>query len=245
MNKIFAKVLASPLVNQGVIGKVKDSLYDHLISGGLEARTDAYRKDILCDFYEAFNGIDWIVASGSFLRYYRDQTMDGQGIDILIRYEDFQKKKPLLIKKGYDLLAEFSDNTGRITEVKLKYKKAEIDIVFVFCDDDGWYYIGCYEDPEHEDQVIREVGAGKRIVRGEGYGAFRKSIPDFETAEYEFQGMTFKSYKHIEAHLIAEYGDEWRIPDPHFVWLKGPQNNPPQKVASAKVVYYFEPLKEY
>lgn len=244
MPAFMTKLLSSNFINNGLIGKIKDYIYYHYYSKHMEAQTDHYRKEILDDLWDAFDGIDWILASGSFLRYHRDQTMDGQDIDILIRYEDFIKVKHKLIKKDYLLLAEYSDEYGKVNEYKLKYKKADIDIIFVFQDEQGWYYIGSYEDPSMKDNIMREVKDGQRIVYGKGYCSYRKNIPDFEVVEYKFNGMNFKGYKNIDEHLTAEYGN-WHVYDPNYQWLFCPPNNKPQKIGEAKLVYYCDPLLKY
>lgn len=244
MPAFVTKLLSSNFINNGLIGKIKDYIYYHYYSKHMEAQTDHYRKEILDDLRDAFGDSDWILASGSFLRYYRDKTMDGQDLDILIRYEDFQKAKKLLMEKGYALLAEYTNDLGQVNEYKLKYKKADIDIIFVFHDEQGWYYIGTYENPNEKNNIIREVVGDKRIVYGDGYRTYKKYIPDFEVSEYEFHGMKFKSYKNADAHLAAEYGN-WQIYDPNYNWLSCPPNNAPQRSRRANLVYYCHPLEKF
>lgn len=244
MSNLVAKILSSKFLNSGLIGKGKDYIYHHYVSDRMEAKTNAYRKEILDDFWEVFLDCDWLLASGSFLRYYRDQTMEGQDLDIHIRFDDFQVHKEQLIQKGYLLLAEYTDESGRINEYKLKYKKADIDIIFMHEDEEGWYYIGTYEDPEHKDSVKRDVVKNDRIVYGDGYCAYKKKLPDFEVAAYEFEHMKFKSYKNIDEHLTAEYGN-WHVYDPAYDWLTCPADNLPEKVGKAKLVYHCEPYVTY
>lgn len=244
MNKLAAKIMSSKFVNSGIVKVCKDYVYDHFVSPHLEARTDRYRKEILADLWEILEGYDWILCAGSFLRFYRDHTMDGQDLDILIDFDDFQKVKKRFMERGYYVATAFMDENGRINEYKLQYQRATIDMIFVFHDEDGWYYIGTYRDPQHEDQVTQEVKDGKRIIGGDGYRAYRKNIPDFECSPYEFAGMKFMGYRNVDAHLTAEYGD-WHTPDPHFVFLEGPKENPPQNVGKAQAICYYEPLREY
>lgn len=244
MNNLKAKLANSKLLTSGPLGKLKDYIYYHYISGRMEAQTDRYRAAILQDLWEVFSGYNWILASGSFLRFYRDQTMDGQDLDIFMDFEDFQKVKSQLSKRGYHLLAEFVDGDQRVTEYKLKYKKADIDIVFIFHDEQGYYYIGSYEDPENKAAVIREAGQDQLVVHGEGYCAYRKNIHDFLSMEYEFQGMKFKGYQSVDEHLTGEYGN-WHVYDPDFDFLRCPKENLPLKYSQAKVTYYYKPVKDY
>lgn len=245
MNEIKAKILSSRFVNSGLIGKCKDWVYTKFISGQLEAQTDPYRAEILKDFYEIFGKDGWILAFGSFLRYYRDQTMDGQDVDILMRFDTFEKGKKQLQERGYTLFGVFTDCHERITEFKLLYKKAELDVFFILEEEGLYYYAGTYENSNNKDKVIREVIAKERIVRGEGYCSFIKQIPDLQCAEYEFNGMKFVSYKNVDLHMSCEYGD-WRTPDPHFDCTASIEGNPTRVVPNAKVVYYYkEPLKIY
>lgn len=245
MNEIKAKILSSRFLNNGMIGKCKDWVYTKFVSGHLEAQTDPYRTEILKDFYEIYGKDGWMLSFGSFLRYYRDQTMDGQDVDIMMRFETFEKGKKQLQERGYMLSGVFTDCQERITEYKLLYKKAELDVFFIFEEEGSYYYAGTYEDIDKKDKVIREVEGNERIVRGEGYCSFIKQIPDLEFAEYEFEGMKFVSYKNVDQHLTYEYGD-WRTPDPHFDCTASIEGNPMHVVPNAKVVYYYkEPLRKY
>ncbi len=237
MKEIIARILSSKIINTGPIGKIKNYLYFKFISDNLESKTDEYRAEILNDFMEIYKDEDWILAFGSFLKFYRDNTMNGQDIDILIRYDDYCKGLCNLQERGYRLSAEFSDCHGIITEHKLKFKNVEIDIFFVIEDNDKFYGACCYADQLKSNEVERKVENGQRIVGGAGYYSLWKQQYDFESQIYEFQGMKFKGYKHPEESLEAIYGN-WRTPDPNY----NPLDNRDRVFvfSNAKATYYLD-----
>lgn len=244
MSSLKAKILSSKIVNHGLIGKCKDYIYTKFISDRLEAKTDDYRTEILNDFYKIYDNEPWILGFGSFLRYYRDHTVDGQDIDILIEKSVFDSHKQELKDKGYALVGVFTDHEGKISEYKLRYKEAEIDIFFVYQNQDGYYYQSTYIDPDHKDLVMRSVVDGNRIVSGEGYCMYRKKLPDFVCKDYEYDGILFKGYGNPEKQLENEYG-EWQIPSKEFRWFTYPEWNLPIKFPNAKVIYYNKIHKDY
>lgn len=244
MTEWMAKFLDSNFCNSGMIGKLKDYIYFNFVSNRLESKTDQYREEIIGHFMDIYGKEDWILAFGSFLKFYRDNTMDGQDIDILIYYDDFIKHKDQLKNLGYTISAEFHDCDGRTTEYKLMYKNVEIDIFFVFKSDKHFYYASSYKDSEKKDEIERNVVDGKRIIKGPGYMTVWTLLYDFEVTLYDFNGMKFKSYKHADENLTCSYGD-WRTPDPNFDPLHDNLDSNITLVPNASAIYYLNSSTKY
>lgn len=215
--KILNKLLSSKFVNFGIIGRCKDYIYYNYISPKKEGKTDLYRKEILNIFNNIYDEEKWILAFGSALRFYRDRSMDGQDIDILISHKSFDKKKDKLKKEGFLLKGKYLNRNNYITEYKLMYKDVEIDIFFVEEDEKNnfWVY-STFMDSDNEKNIERSYRDNKRIVMGKGYCSYKEKMPDFECEKYNFCGFSFKSYKNMEKHLEYLYGPTWKTPDSHF-----------------------------
>lgn len=78
MGKLITKIKSSKLMNTGLIKKIKDKIYYKYVSPREEKKTDKYREEIISKVAKIFDGCTWQLMAGSFLRFYRDKTMDGQ-----------------------------------------------------------------------------------------------------------------------------------------------------------------------
>lgn len=244
MKQIILKLKSSKLVNQGFIKKIKDKIYFKYIDPKLQAKTDRYRGEILDCLYEILGDTKWMLSCGGFLRYYRDQTMDGQDLDIYMLTDDLERMLPTFIDHGFTIKQVFYNAEGTLTEYRLLYKDVEVDIFHVFQDETGYYHYFTLEDnAKATPEITRSVEGNEFVVVGPDYISWRRHLPDFEVQTYEFEGSKFKGPKHAVDNIVALYGESWQVYDPHFDPRREPANNRPIPVPGAKSVVFTKPVK--
>lgn len=246
MNKLIAKIKAWRIFNSGFIKRIKDYIYFKFISPRKEGKTDKYRKEIMDIICKVFENKKWILSSGSFLRFYRDKTMEKQDLDLLIYEEDFNDIKEKLIEQGLRIKACYYDNEGRIIEYKYIYKEVEVDIMIVRADTDKrYYYSFTMENKGSHLEINKKVEDNYIVVTGKDYKSWKRYISDFEKIKvYEFEGFKFNGPQYAEEHIRELYGDNWTVYDPNYDPRYAPENNMPISSENAKTVIYLKEQKE-
>ena len=95
-----------------------------------------------------------------------------------------------------------------------------------------------------KEKIKRIYKDRKRITTGEGYCSYKEKMIDFECEEYNFNNISFKSYKNMEENLKYLYGPDWRIPDSHFS-RKDELENHFIIMENAYSEFYDKPTDEY
>lgn len=246
MSIFVEKIKTWKFLNSGIIKKIKDFIYFKVISPRKEGETDKYRKEIMDIIYKVFENKKWILISGSFLRFYRDNTMNKQDLDILIHEKDFNEVKENLIKEGFRIKAGYYDNEGKATEYKYIYKKVEIDIFIARQDEDGRFsIISTMEDKGSNLEITKKVEDKYIIVTGRDYKSWKRYISDFDKIKtYEFEGFKFNGPENAEKHIKELYGDNWKVYDPNYDPRYEPKNNMPVSSENAKAIIYLHEQKE-
>lgn len=246
MSVLIEKIKASKIVNSGIIKKFKDYIYFKMISPRKEGETDKYRKEIMDIIDEVFKDKKWVLSSGSFLRFYRDNTMEKQDLDILIDEEDFNSVKETLIEKGFMIKACYYNNKGEITEYKFIYKKVEIDIFIVRKNQEGrTYHTFTMEDKKNKLDISKKVQGNYIVVTGKDYKSWSRYTTNFDKIKtYEFDGFKFNGPEYADKFLEELYGENWRVYDPEFDPRFAPKSNMAVVSEYAKAVIYIQEQKE-
>ena len=243
MGKLITKIKSSKIMNKGVIKKVKDKIYFKFISPREEKKTDKYRTEIINKVYKIFDGCTWQLFAGSFLRFYRDKTMEGQDLDFYILREDFEKVKDKFFEEGFTIQQIFVSDEKKITEYKFLYKDVSIDVFMI--DKKKKSYIHRFT-MEYGDKYTKEVVGNTQIVTGEDIISFEKPINYFdEIKRYEYKGAKFYGAARPEEELYDAYGKNWTFYDPTFDPRRDPENNKPIKHTNATIYAYIKPLTSY
>ena len=243
MGKLITKIKSSKIMNKGVIKKVKDKIYFKFISPREEKKTDKYRTEIINKVYKIFDGCTWQLFAGSFLRFYRDKTMEGQDLDFYILREDFEKVKDKFFEEGFSIQQIFVSDEKKITEYKFLYKDVSIDVFMI--DKKKKSYIHRFT-MEYGDKYTKEVIGNTQIITGKDIIGFEKVLGDFtNTKEYEYKGAKFFGFAEPEEALYLAYGKNWTFYDPSYDPRKDPDNNKPIQHPNATVYAYIKPLTSY
>jgi len=244
MKLIWNKIKNLKILNTGFIKKIKNKLYKKFVSDRMESRTNKYRKELLILISKICSDTRWLINCGSFLRFYRDKTMDNQDIDLFIIREDFDKIKNNFIKEGFIIKQKFYNNENKIVEYKLLYKDVDIDVFMIDKDSKGYYVSSTFDDAENLDKIERKVSKKSLIVTGLGFATFKRYMPDFEIKEYTYENIKFNGPKNAEKHLEAFYG-KWQVYDPKYDFRYAPKNNLPIKTPNAKGILYYESITKF
>ena len=246
MKKVIAKIKNSKIVNTGVIKKLKDFIYFKIVSPNNEKKTDKYRKEILALFADICKDCKWQLIGGAFLRYYRDNTMDGQDFDFYVDEEDFDKVKDKFFNKGFSLKQYFMDNNDSITEYKYLYKNVEVDVFIMKKNKKGIYSHKFTLENNNAKKIERKMKGNIQIITGKDYCSFERMSYEFPNSkEYEYKGVIFKAAKNPDKMLSDMYGKTWRVYDPNYDSKTSPKNNMPIITENATTVVYIEPVKYY
>lgn len=245
IKKLIIKIKSSKIVNSGIIKKIKDTIYYKYLEPKAEAKTDKYRKEILEIIGTIFKGKKWVLSAGAFLLYYRDNTMDGQDLDILIDYNDFEEMKEEMFKYGFAVKQIFLDNKNNIMEYKFLYRDCEVDIFMGYLDKKG-YYVGSTMECKDAKKITKKVEGNEQIITGEDYCTFKRRNNTFkDIVEYDYEDIKFNSCKDAVESIREIYGDGWSVYDPKYDSRYGPDYNMPECIKNAKSIVYIKPLKEY
>lgn len=246
MKRIIIKIKNSKIVNTGVMKKIKDYIYFKIVSPYNEKKTDKYRKEILFLFANICKDCKWQLIGGAFLKYYRDNTMEGQDFDFFIDGEDFEKVKNKFFDNGFSLKQYFIDNKGNITEYKFLYKNVEVDVFIMIKNKNGIYSHKFTLEKNNAKNIKRKIKGNIQIITGKDYCSFERMSYEFPDSEnYEYKGVIFKGAKNAEKMLYDMYGKAWNVYDPNFDSKTGPKNNMPIITENAKTVVYIKPVKYY
>lgn len=245
MSNLIVKLKSSKIVNSGIIKKIKDKIYYSYISPREEKKTDKYRREILEKIAKIFDGKHWALVAGSLLRYYRDDTMDGQDLDISIDASDFETVKYDFFKEGFLIKQVFLNNKNMVTEYKYLYKNVEVDIFINYKEKN--YYLG-YSTLEavNPKKISKEISGNKLIISGKDYISYARVNKEFKyISEYNYKGVIFKGPKNIEKAIIEWYGEGWKVYDPNYDARVNPKNNMPIPYENAKSIVYIKPVDFY
>jgi len=243
MKRAIAKIKTWKIFNIGPLKKIKDKIYHSYISKRMESKTDLYRKEILDIVYDIFKNKKWRLQSGSFLRFYRDKTMEGQDLDIFIYVDDFMSNFEKLIESDFYIIQEMYNRDNKITEYKMLYKNVEVDFCLVYKDEGGYFEQFTLEGLE-ESRLSKKVSKNAVTITGENYNTYKKYFPDFDAKEYEFENFKFYGPKNAEKYLESAYGKGWKVYDPTFDPRIHPENNLPKEITSyAKSIRFIRPIK--
>lgn len=242
---VMGRIRSSKLVNSKYVKKVKDKIYFKYIDPKLQGKTDEYRTEIMNIVADIFKEDPWMLHCGGFLRFYRDNTMKGQDLDLFVQADVLNEKLPKLVEKGFRIKQYFLDPDGKPTEYRLMYKGVEVDFMHVYHDQDGYYHDFTLEDNTIKDkspEVTRKVEGNRLIQTGKDMIAYRRNLPDFEVADYEHEGFKFKGPKNCEQHIMALYGENWKVYDPNYNPRCEPKNNMPILARGAVSIVYNTPV---
>lgn len=245
MSKAFVKFKNLKIFNKGILKKIKDKIYYNYISPKEEKRTDKYRTEIIGKIYDICKGKKWMLSSGALLRHYRDDTMEGQDLDIDILDTDFDKIKEKFIENGFKIKQVFINPNGKITEYKFIYKNVEIDVFLLNKNGknhDQFFTI----EKNNAKEIDKKIVGNKLIVTGDDYISYLRKIHEFkDVIDYEYEGVKYCAPKNIEGHIVELYGDNWKVYDPNFDPKTNPKNNKPIPYKGAKSIVYIEPIDYY
>ncbi len=243
MGKLVTKIKSSKLMNTGLVKKIKDKIYYKYISPREEKKTDKYREEIISKIAKIFDGCTWQLMAGSFLRFYRDKTMDGQDLDFYILREDFEKIKNKFFDEGFVIEQLFISDEKVITEYKFNYKGVSIDVFMIDKYKKTFFHRFTME---YGDSYSKKVVGNTQIVTGKDIISFEKPIHHFDkTKDYEYKGVTFKGPAKPEETLFDAYGKNWTFYDPTFDPRRDPENNQPKKHPNATSYVFINPLNNY
>lgn len=245
MSNLIVKLKSSKIVNSGIIKKIKDKIYYSYISPREEKKTDKYRREIIEKVARIFEGKHWILSSGSFLRYYRDNTMDGQDLDFNIIESDFENVKDKFFEEGFLLKQVFLNNKGQVTEYKFLYKNVEID-VFINRKEKDYYIASFTLEAVNAKNISKKVVGNTQIISGKDYISYARINREFKAiSDYDYKGITFKGPKNAEKAIVEWYGEGWKVYDPNYDCRTNPENNMPIPSENAKSIVYIKPIDHY
>lgn len=245
MGKIITKIKSSKVVNSGVIKKVKDKIYYKVISPREEKKTDKYRKEIMEKVWKICDGTHWQLLCGSFLRFYRDNTMKGQDLDYSIDKEDFDKIKNRFFEEGFKLKQYFVNKEEEITEYKFLYHDVEIDF-FINKKDKKCDYIRLTAEIKDAKKIEKKIDGNKQIVSGEDYCTFERKLTCFKKSKvYEYEGVKFYGPEDAVSMMIEIYGEGWEKYDPNYDPRTCPSNNVPKMIKGAKTIVFIKPVDSF
>ena len=245
MGKLITKIKSLKVVNSGVIKKVKDKLYYKYISPKAEKKTDEYREEILEKFGRICKGKHWLLMCGSLLRYYRDNTMDGQDLDFYVLREDFEKIKNKFFDEGFTIKQVFINEKNVISEYKFGYKDCEVD-VFVFDKLKKDYTHRFTMEKDNSKDMKKTVVGNTQIITGKDFVSYERILHYLgETTDYKYKNVTFKGPKKIEEAINDIYGENWTCYDPSYDPRTCPKNNVPIEHPNATSYVFIKPLTNY
>lgn len=145
----------------------------------------------------------WL-SNGTLLGYYREGSFieHDPDIDVGVWRDDWTADiAPSFQDAGFRLYREYGS-----LDAEYQYSFYKRDIKF-----DIFFYV---EEDDHSWQPIFERG---RIPH-------RYIFPRFTLSPVEFLGTTFLVPTDIEAMLVAQYGEDWRIPITEWDCITSPRN---------------------
>lgn len=245
MRRLIVKIKNSKFLNTGFLKKIKDKIYYKFISPNEEKKTDKYRKEILEKFGKICKNTTWFLSSGSFLRHYRDNTMDGQDLDFDIIDKDFEKVKDNFFKNGFRVKQFFVNKKGKITEYKFLYNDVEIDVFLISKKGKKFHQYFTFEK-NNAKKIQKKVDGNKIIVTGKDYISYERIISNADKiTTYDYDGVKYNGPKNAEEHIVELYGYGWKEYDPNYDPKTSPENNKPIPHDNAKSVVYIEPVDFY
>ena len=244
MGKLTTRIKSSKIMNKGVIKKVKDKIYFKFISPREEKKTDKYRVELIKVVGEICKDVHWQLMSGSFLKFYRDNTMDGQDLDFFVGRNDWDKVKDGFLKNKFLIKQVFFNENNEITEYKYEYKGCDVDVFIVDKDKKGYSHRFVLENIDSKD-IKKKIFGNTLMITGKDYVSYERRLPTFKDAtDYEYKGVKFRGPKDPEKYFLDSYGEGWRTPAKNEP-RNGPTNNMPILHENA-VSYLFEKaLKNY
>lgn len=177
--------------------------------------------DILHHFSECMNqnGIPFWLDFGSLLGYYRDHDFISHDFDLdfSTRLENANKVRETLLNAGFKLIKEYHVKDSDGLEECYKWGHTSLD-VFYYKDstEDGYLY--CYSF-RHFDRV-KNKDIGKVVP----VGVSIVTVPFSGLSKVQFKDCDVFIPKNTEEYLVANYGSDYMIPNPHFDWMKDATN---------------------
>lgn len=160
------------------------------------------------------NKIQYWFEFGSLLGAYRDHGFIKHDFDIDLgaKYSDKDRIKSVLLSSGFKLIREFTTNRGSEYgfEQTYEFHGVPIDLFFFHFKDSQMYCYSFSHVPDGEDYnkwVVEEVVMP--------YNGFK---------QFAFMGLTIQVPSDIVAHLKANYGEDFMIPNPNFSYSKEAPN---------------------
>jgi len=245
MGNLVTKIKNSKFVNSGVMKKIKDKIYYKYINPREEKRTDKYREEIITVFNKVCDGYKWGLLCGAFLRYYRDNTMDGQDLDFFVDENDFEKIKDKFIEEKFKIKQLFINPQGVITEYRFMYKNAEVDVFKVFKDKECPYHYFTFEK-KNAKNIDKKVNGNILCIEGKDYISYRRNLKGWKNLiYYDYKNTKFMAPKNADKILEDMYGKEWKVYDPNYDPRTAPKTNMPIPYEGAKSIVYINPIDTY
>ena len=160
----------------------------------------------LKEIYEVCNDLKIKIFpfGGTLLGIVREKDFIAHDLDMdfAIKIKDyFPNLIPALVSKGFS----FSCSFGKLEKgYELRFFKRNIQVdIFIFYEGDNYDYTNCYDNNGN----LYEVKFDK-----------------FELCNYEFKGINILIPDSVEEFLKTEYGENWKVPNKKWNYLKDSKN---------------------
>ena len=157
-------------------------------------------------------GVTFWLEAGTLLLAYRDNKVDITDIDLSVEGIDIDRVEmliPKFLKKGFKLEHIFQYN-GMAREITFKRNGVNLDIWGKWIRDDQMWWVSYNFEAEDPSRIYIPHHVSKEYIDTLG--------------TIFFKGLKLNIPYDTEGYLEANYGKEWRIPDPDWVWWRDPKS---------------------